>query len=83
MNQVGDTHTAEISSPAPKTFFRSKWWSETVVNKGKGKVVTTNAHHSTYERPKLEGEIKGKLNLKAAKRARVRAWKAEKAMAAV
>lgn len=30
----------------------------------------------TYVKPKVEGEIKGKLNIKAAKRARVRAMKA-------
>ncbi len=33
---------------------------------------------ATYVRPKRDGEIKGKLNIKAAKRARVKAWKAEK-----
>lgn len=67
----------EISTPEPRTFFRSKWW--TAIDDCDGKRMV--AHSRTYIRPKREGEIKGKLNIKAAKRARVKAWKAEKALA--
>lgn len=53
-------------------FFRSKWW--TAEEGEKGKVI--KEHACTYVRPKRDGEIKGKLNLKFAKRQRVKAMKA-------
>ena len=56
--------------------FVSKWWDVDFDENG-GKILTER--HKTYIRPKVAGEIKGKLNLKFAKRQRVKAWKAAKA----
>jgi hypothetical protein len=58
-----------------KNFFRSSWL-EPMKDDVKGDILVRRS--ATYVRPKREGEIKGKLNIKAAKRARVKAWKAEK-----
>jgi hypothetical protein len=68
--------TEEASRPDPRTVFRSKRW--TVSEDGKERFV----HSAIYQKPKLEGEIKGKLNLKYAKRQRVKAMKARQAESA-
>ena len=55
----------------PRLFFASTFFKET----DEGKKMFSR----TYRRPRIEGEIRGKLNIKAAKRERVKLWKAAQA----
>ncbi len=55
-----------------RLFFRSKW---VTVKKDEDGIEHRHVHYAIYRRPKVDGEVKGKSNLRHAKRLKVRYMK--------